>query len=130
LCVINYAGKYETLIENLCSILAQLEYKYQIDQWHDNKDRLYVPKIHLVTKVKFCERDKQHVFNVKRCNWNVMFSKIAENWPKFKKMWSSRATIGKKRFEEALHEILSGLTYAALSGIITQINLTVPFTHL
>ena len=35
------------------------------------------------------------------------------------------AELQSKRFKEALHDTSSGLTYAALSGIITQINLTV-----
>jgi len=101
LCVINYTGKDETLIEKLRSILAQLEYKYQIDQWHDKgvqfKDQLYVPEIHPITKVEFCEReDEGHVFKVKMRDWHViLISKIAENWPKFEKRWTSRATIRK-----------------------------------
>ena len=35
------------------------------------------------------------------------------------------AELQSERFEVALHDTSSGLTYAALSGIITQINLTV-----
>ena len=65
----NITGKDETMVEQLRSIMAQLEYKYQIDTWNDKgvlfKDRLYVPEIHPETKVEFCEReDEGHVFKV------------------------------------------------------------------
>ena len=50
-------GKDETLLEKFCSILVQLEYKYQVDAWNDQgvlfKERLYVPKIHPETKSEF-----------------------------------------------------------------------------
>lgn len=62
-------GKDETLLEKLRSILAQLEYKYQVDMWNDKgvlfKERLYVPEIHPETKSEFCEReDEGHIFKV------------------------------------------------------------------
>ena len=31
----NITGKDETMVEKLRSIMAQLEYKYQIDTWND-----------------------------------------------------------------------------------------------
>ena len=49
-------GKDGTIVEKLHSILAQLEYKYQIDMWNDKgvlfKEQLYVPKIHPETQLR------------------------------------------------------------------------------
>ena len=62
-------GKDETKAEKLRSILAQLEYRHQINSWQMKgvpfKDHLYVPEIHPITGVGFCEReDDGHVFKV------------------------------------------------------------------
>ena len=62
-------GKDETKAEKLRSILAQLEFQYQINTWQLKgvpfKDHLYVPEVHPVTGVGFCEReDDGHVFKV------------------------------------------------------------------
>ena len=62
-------GKDETKGEKLRSILAQLEFQYQINTWQLKgvpfKDHLYVPEVHPVTGVGFCEReDDGHVFKV------------------------------------------------------------------
>ena len=53
----------------LRSILAQLEYVFQINHWEDQgvpfKTHLHVPECHPVTKTLFCEReDEGHVFKV------------------------------------------------------------------
>ena len=65
----NITGKDETLVEKLCSIIAQLEYNCQIDMWNNKgvpfKNRIYVPETHAETKVEFCEReDEGHIFKV------------------------------------------------------------------
>jgi len=62
-------GKDETKVEKLRSVLAQLEYKYKINDWHSKgipfKDHLYVPEVHPLTGKGFCEReDEGHVFKV------------------------------------------------------------------
>ena len=51
------------------SIMAQLEYKYQVNTWYLNgvpfKTHLYVPEIHPETDEQFCEReDEGHIFKV------------------------------------------------------------------
>lgn len=56
-------------MEKLRSILAQMDYKYQVDSWDAKgvpfKDHVYVPEIHPVTESVFCEReDEAHVFKV------------------------------------------------------------------
>ena len=73
LCVSHYcyAGKSETLREKLCSILAQFEYQYCIQMWHnkgiDFKTYLYVPEVHPETGEMFIEReDDAHVLKVCR----------------------------------------------------------------
>ena len=53
----------------LRAILAQLVFTHEVNQWHSKgvtfKDHLYVPEIHPVTKMQFCEReDEGHVFKV------------------------------------------------------------------
>ena len=62
-------GKTETRVEKLQSILVQLEYAHQIHRFSSNgipfNKHLYVPEIHPITKVEFCEReDEAHVFKV------------------------------------------------------------------
>ena len=62
-------GKDESKVEKLRSILAQLEYKYQINHWNSKgvpfKDYLYVAEVHPVTGIQFCEReDEGHIFKV------------------------------------------------------------------
>ena len=52
--------------------MAQLEYKYQVNLLHSQgipfKDHLYIPEIHPITGVGFCEReDEGHLFKV--CLW-------------------------------------------------------------
>ena len=68
--VLVYVGKDESKVEKLRSILAQLEYKYEINLWQSKgvpfKDYLYyVPEVHPVTGLGFCEReDEGHIFKV------------------------------------------------------------------
>lgn len=59
----------ESMADKMRSILAQLDYKYQVDCWCEQgipfRNHLYVPEIHPVTKMGFCEReDEGHVFKV------------------------------------------------------------------
>ena len=75
-------GKDESLLDKLRSILAQLEYKHQIDHWHSKgvpfKDHLYVPEVHPFTRLGFCEReDEAHVLKVQAdflCNKACAFN--------------------------------------------------------
>ena len=62
-------GKDETRVEKLRSILAQIEYRHQINLWCSKgvpfNKHLYVPEVHPSTGMKFCEReDEGHVFKV------------------------------------------------------------------
>lgn len=62
-------GKDETKVEKLRSIMAQLEYKHQTNILSSKgvpfKDHLYVPEVHPITGVEFCEwEDDGHVFKV------------------------------------------------------------------
>ena len=55
--------KDETTPEKLRSILAQLDYQYQVNTWHARgvpfKDHLYVPEIHPETGMEFYEREDE-----------------------------------------------------------------------
>jgi len=62
-------GKDETKAEKLRSIL---EYAHYVNLFHSKganfKDHLYVPEIHPITGVEFCEReDEGHIFKVYAC---------------------------------------------------------------
>lgn len=62
-------GQKETDLEKLRSILAQLEYKYQIETWEKKgvpfKSHICVPENHPLTDVVFMEReDEGHVLKV------------------------------------------------------------------
>lgn len=64
-----YADKTESRTDMLRSILAQLDFTYQVNLWQSKgvpfKDHLYVPEIHPDTGMEFCEReDEGHVFKV------------------------------------------------------------------
>ena len=74
---IHNIGKSETLRERLCSILAQFEFQYRLQQWHDKgidfKTYLYVPEVHPETGEVFVEReDEAHVLKVCRCFINIL----------------------------------------------------------
>ncbi|XP_065893229.1 uncharacterized protein [Dysidea avara] len=102
-------GKDETRVEKLRSLLAQLEYKYLINDWHSKgvpfKDHLYVPEVHPLTGAGFCEReDEGHVFK-----------RIAQSLRQ-----GGPIDIQLERFVEAVHDTSSGLTYSALSGVRKQ----------
>ena len=63
------AGKEETEEDKMRSILAQLDYRYQVNHWKEQgipfNTHLYVPEVHPDTGVPFCEReDEGHVFKV------------------------------------------------------------------
>lgn len=57
----------------LRSVLAQLDFSYQIRNYNDNlqvpfRHFLYVPEVHPITKVPICEReDEGHVLKVEYC---------------------------------------------------------------
>ena len=59
-------GKDETEPEKLRSILAQLDYRHQVNYWHAQgvpfKNHLYVPEIHPETGMGFCEREDEVMF--------------------------------------------------------------------
>ena len=62
-------GKSETPLEMLKSILAQLEFQYEILEWEKKGipfcSHVYVPEVHPLTGVPFHEReDEAHVFKV------------------------------------------------------------------
>ncbi len=64
-----YVGKSENQAEKLRSILAQLEFSYQINDWEIKgvpfKTHLHVPEDHPLTGTMFCEReDEGHVLKV------------------------------------------------------------------
>ena len=90
-CVVNtfcISGKDETKTEKLRSILAQFEYKYQIDVFNAKgipfKKHLYVPEIHPTTQTGFCEReDEAHVLKVSTPYNMAMYDKgysISAHW--------------------------------------------------
>ncbi|XP_065892094.1 uncharacterized protein [Dysidea avara] len=101
-------GKDETKAEKLCSILAQLEYSYQVNLFDSKgtpfKSHLYVTEVHPITGVGFCEReDEAHIF--KRIGHSLR---------------QGNSNLQLERFAEALHDPSAGLTYCALSGIRKQ----------
>ena len=65
-----HAGKEETTVEQLRSILAQLHFTYEVCHYHDDlgvpfKHHLYVPETHPITNLTFSEReDEGHVLKV------------------------------------------------------------------
>lgn len=67
--MLQFAGKLETTLEKLRSILSQLQYRYEILEWEKKGvpfcTRLYVPEVHPQTGLPFQEReDETHVFKV------------------------------------------------------------------
>ena len=68
-------GRDETELEKLRSILIQMEYQYQVNNWHAHgvpfKDHLHVPEVHPDTQMMFCKReDEGHVFKVSHAQAN------------------------------------------------------------
>ena len=54
-------GKDETKV----GIMAQLEYKHQIDLFSSFKEHMYVPEVHPITQVGFFEREGEaHILKV------------------------------------------------------------------
>ena len=65
-------GEAETITDKMRSILAQLEFKYQILEWERKgvpfRQHIYVPEIHPVSKEVYCEmEDEAHVLKVCVC---------------------------------------------------------------
>lgn len=63
------SGRKQQLIDDLRSILAQLEFTFEVRKWDMQgvpfRTHLYVPEEHPLTGVGFCEReDEGHVFKV------------------------------------------------------------------
>ena len=118
-----YADAEETTIEKLRSILAQMEYTYQVCTWDAKgvlfRTHMYVPEIHPVTEANFHEReDDAHVLKVM---WffgkyikfliNNFIQRIGH---------STRAggpqELQLERFHEALSDPETKLSYPALTG--------------
>ena len=62
-------GKLKTRSDKLMSIIPQMEFNHQVNQWAVKgvpfKTHLYVPEKHPVTQTQFHEReDEGHVFKV------------------------------------------------------------------
>ena len=88
-------GKDETKVEKLRSILAQLEYAHSVNLLHSKgahfKDHLYVPEVHPITGIEFCEReDEGHIFKVHACkNIRVYFHNIfIADWQQSQAGWT------------------------------------------
>ena len=67
---ISYIGKSESFTQKLRSILAQFEFAHEVRKWQAKgvpfQTHLYVPEIHPVTQMPFCEReDEAHVLKVR-----------------------------------------------------------------
>ena len=67
---ISYIGKSESYTQKLRSILAQFEFAHEVREWQAKgvpfQTHLYVPEIHPVTQMPFCEReDEAHVLKVR-----------------------------------------------------------------
>jgi hypothetical protein len=102
-------GKTETFREKLCSILAQFEYQYRIQMWHDKgvdfKTYLYVPEVHSETGEMFVEReDDAHVLK-----------RIANHTRS-----GGPQQLNLQYFHEAYNDQSTGLTLAALTGTRKQ----------
>lgn len=59
-------GKTETDVEKLKSILAQMEYNYRIQQYHEElgvqfRTHMYVPERHPITGKIYCEWEMRHM---------------------------------------------------------------------
>lgn len=62
-------GKTESLEDQLRSIVAQLEFRFVINEWEKKgvpfRTHLYVPEMHPISNEVFCEReDEAHVLKV------------------------------------------------------------------
>ena len=83
-------------------------------------NHLYVPEIHPLTQTGFCEREDEghalkvtHVFQVKLYLMGYsIFQRIRQSL-----RHGGLHNIHLERFEEALHDTRTGLTYPTLSGI-------------
>ena len=72
-------GQEDITVEKLRSILAQLEYKHQIEYWEMKeipfKSHIQVPKVHPLTGLMFCEHEDEYyvlkVLMVLTCIHNV-----------------------------------------------------------
>ena len=113
-------GKDETKVDKLRSITAQWEYKHQIDIFSSKgipfNKYMYVPEIHPITQVGFCEHeDEGHVLKISRETNSIFLQRI-----RYSLRQGGPRHIHLERFEEALHDPAAGLTYSALSGIRKQ----------
>ena len=74
-------GKTERTVDKLRSILAQMEYSYQVRSWSDKgvpfRTHIYVPEVHHLTGKRFHEReDEAHVFKVNSSICDLMLFSI------------------------------------------------------
>ena len=125
-------GKSETSAEALRSILSQMEFSHQVQEYSDKlgvpfRFHLYVPELHPITKEPFCEReDEAHLLkvcsNFVQVNLSVYF--VFFFWYIQRIAHSTRmggpAGIQLERYMEALHDPDANLTYTAMTGVRKQ----------
>ena len=130
---ISYIGKSESYTQKLRSILAQFEFAHEVREWQAKgvpfQTHLYVPEIHPVTQMPFCEReDEAHVLKVramlnygshyKNClllSWLFVLQRIASHTKS-----GGPDKLQLECFVEALSDPSSGLMYPALTGARKQ----------
>lgn len=130
---ISYIGKSESYTQKLRSILAQFEFAHEVREWQAKgvpfQTHLYVPEIHPVTQMPFCERENEaHVLKVramlnygshyKNClllSWLFVLQRIASHTKS-----GGPDKLQLERFVEALSDPSSGLMYPALTGARKQ----------
>ena len=80
--------------------MAQLEYQYQINLLNSKgipfKEHLYVPEVHPITGVEFCEReDDGHVFKVfSLLILSNVIKDLSAHWAESQTRWSTSHTVG------------------------------------
>ena len=122
--LLHTTGRDETEVDMLRSILAQLEYRYQVRTWDTAgvpfRTCMYVPEIHPATKAEFHEReDFAHVLKVifddlileSVCICLSISQRIAKS-----ARLGGPNQLQLDRFTEALYDESSGLTFPALTG--------------
>lgn len=101
------AGELETVTDMMRSILAQLEFKYQILEWEKKgvpfRQYIYVPEIHPVSKQVYCDMgDEAHVLKVCVCTFYLHVALsfkhatliLTETSWKYKERWTRQISTG------------------------------------
>ena len=113
-------GKNKSKLEKVCSIMAQLEYRYQVNTWDakgirsicmSQKSTLKLENCHVNAKMKVMFL--RYVKVKYTCNL-LYFYDVLHIDQSLRK--GGPLQIRLERFEEALHDTTAGLTYSALSG--------------